>query len=105
MHKGKLASRGPPDELVAKLGGQTTIVLAGAGEHGLQEVLRRDLPAELEDGDVLVRVADPTQMRTVLAKLSSLQIPFRDMYTRRGTLEDVFLQLVGAKMEEGVLQA
>ncbi len=105
MHKGKAVAHGPPEELVAKSGGMTTIVMRGAGEEGLKELGRRGIPAELEaDGDVLVRVSDPAEMRTVLAKLASIQLPLKDMYTKRGTLEDVFLRLVGAKMEEGVLQ-
>ncbi len=104
MHKGRLVVRGSPRELVARLGSQTTIVLAGAGEEGLREVTRRGITAEARDGDVRVRVADPAEMRTVLAKLAAIEIPLKDMYTQRGSLEDVFLALVGAKMEEGVLQ-
>ncbi|MGQ0797953.1 MAG: ABC transporter ATP-binding protein [Methanobacteriota archaeon] len=104
MHKGRIVSRGSPEAIVAAHGGHTTIVLGGAGEEGLREVQRRGFAAELEDGDVLVRVSDPTEMRAVLATLSSIQIRLEDMYTRRGTLEDAFLRLVGAKMQEGVLQ-
>ena len=105
LHKGKAVARGSPEELVASNAGMTTIVMRGAGEEGLRELARRGIDAELDpDGDVLVRVADPAEMRAVLAKLSSIQIPLKDMYTKRGTLEDVFLKLVGAKMEEGVIQ-
>ncbi len=104
MHKGKLVARGSPEELIAKLGSQTTIVLGGAGPDGLKELQRRDIPATLHNSDVLVRVSDPAQMRLVLAKLASIDISLKDMYTVRGTLEDVFLSLVGTKMEEGVLQ-
>ncbi len=105
MHRGRLVARGRPEDLVAQSGLVTTIVLAGAGEAGLREVARRGIHGELHDGvDVLVRVSNPTEMRLVLAKLSSIELDLKDMYTRRGTLEDVFLQLVGAKMEEGVLQ-
>ncbi len=104
MHKGKLVARGNPEELIARQGSQTTIVLGGAGSQGLAEVERRGIHATLHDGDVLVRVSDPTEMRAVLAKLAAIEISLKDMYTVRGTLEDVFLSLVGAKMEEGVLQ-
>ncbi len=104
MHKGKLAALGSPQELIARSAAQTTIVLGGAGAAGLQEVTRRGIRAELRDTDVLVRVADPAEMRIVLAKLAAIDIPLTDMYTMRATLEDVFLSLVGAKMEEGVLQ-
>ena len=104
MHKGKIVARGAPQDLVARSGSRTTIILRGAGPEGLNEVTRRGIPATLSDGDVLVRVADPAQMKPILAKLSALEIPLKDMYTKRGTLEDVFLSLIGAKMEEGVLR-
>ena len=103
MHRGKLVAGGSPEDLVARLGSQTTIVLGGAGQAGLLEVQRRGIQATLRENDVLVRVADPTEMRVVLAKLAALDISLKDMYTVRGSLEDVFLGLVGAKMEEGVL--
>jgi len=105
MHKGKIIAQGPPKELVARSSHGTTIVLAGAGAFGLSEVQRRGIPAQLVNSDVLVPVHDPEEMRTYLAKLSALELKLTDMYTTRPTLEDVFLSLVGAKMEEGVLQA
>ncbi len=104
MHRGKIVSRGHPQELVARSGAGTTIVLGGAGEAGLREVQRLGFPATLVDEDVHVRVTDPARMKGTLRDLASLNISMRDMYTRRGTLEDVFLSLVGARMEEGVLQ-
>ena len=105
MHKGKAIAQGTPEELVAKSAGMTTIVMRGAGEAGLNELQRRGIAAEIEsDGDVLVHVANPAEMRIVLAKLASIELPLKDMYTKRGTLEDVFLRLVGATMDEGVLQ-
>lgn len=104
MHKGKAVAHGSPEELVSRNAGMTTIVMRGAGDAGLRELTRRGIPAELEaDGDVLVRVANPNEMRMILAKLASIELPLKDMYTKRGNLEDVFLRLVGAKMQEGVL--
>jgi len=104
MHKGKILVRGSPAELIAKYGKMTTVVLVGAGAEGLREVTRRGISAELEaDGDVVVPVDSPSEMRTVLAKLAALELQVKDMYTRRQTLEDVFLSLVGTKMDEGVL--
>ena len=41
----------------------------------------------------------------MLAKLASIEMPLTEIYTKRSTLEDVFLKLVGARMEEGVLAA
>lgn len=104
LHKGKLVARGQPEDLIAKSSNQTTIVLEGAGSAGLAEVTRAGYRATLEDGNVMVRVADPSEMKSALAHLSTLDINLTDMYTQRVTLEDVFLELVGAKMDEGVLR-
>lgn len=104
MHKGKIIARGSPEELVTKYGKTTVIVLVGAGKDGLKEIQRRGIQATEEAGDVLVPVADPAEMRALFAKLSSIELKLKDMYTRRETLEDVFLDLVGVKMDEGVLQ-
>jgi ABC-2 type transport system ATP-binding protein len=104
MHKGKIIARGGPEELIAEYGKMTVVVLVGVGKDGLREISRRGITATEEEGDVMVPVRDPSEMRTVFAKLSALELNVKDMYTRRQTLEDVFLGLVGAKMEEGVLK-
>jgi ABC-2 type transport system ATP-binding protein len=103
MLKGKIVTRGTPRELIAKHGKMTVVVLVGAGKEGLYEVTRRGIRATEEDGDVMVPVADPSEMRTVLAKLAAIELKVKDMYTRKQTLEDVFLSVVGSKMDEGVL--
>ena len=105
MHKGKMIAEGTPQDLITKYGKMTVVVLAGAGEVGLREITRRGISATMEpDGDVLVPVADPAEMRTIFMKLSAIELKIKDMYTRRQSLEDVFLGLVGARMEEGVLR-
>ena len=104
MHKGKIIARGSPSELVTRFGKTTVVVLEGVGSEGLKEITRRGIEASESNGDVMVPVSSPSEMRTIFAKLSSIELPVKDMYTRRQTLEDVFLNLVGTKMDEGVLQ-
>ena len=104
LHKGKIVAKGSPRELITRHGKMTVVVLSGAGHEALLEVRRRGIEATEEDGDVLVPVKDPSEMRAVFQKLSGIEIKVKDMYTRRQTLEDVFLGLIGSKMEEGVLK-
>ena len=103
MHKGKIIARGSPSQLITKYGKTTVVVLEGAGQEGLKEIARRGIDATEGNGDVLVPVRNPSEMRIIFAKLSAIELPVKDMYTRRQTLEDVFLGLVGTKMDEGVL--
>jgi len=105
MHRGKIIATGPPEELVKRYGKKTAIVLVGVGKEGLRELSRRGIDGTERNGDVMVTVNDPSELRVMFAKLSSIEINLKEMYTRRETLEDVFLSLIGARMEEGVLQA
>ncbi len=103
MNKGRIVARGSPEQLISRFGGGTTIVLAGAGKAGLDALQARGIVASLENGNVLVHVDDPALVRWTLAKVASIEMPLREIYTRRPTLEDVFLKLIGARMKEGVL--
>lgn len=103
MNHGKIVAHGSPSALISQFGGGTTIVLAGAGRAGYEALIARGIAAELRGPDVLVRVAMANQVRPVLAKVASIEIPLAEIYTKRSSLEDVFLKLVGARMEEGVL--
>ncbi len=105
MNHGKIVAHGSPSGLISQFGGGTTIVLAGAGRDGYEALLAQGIAAELHGSDLLVHVAMASQVRPMLAKLASIEIPLTEIYTKRSTLEDVFLKLVGARMEEGVLAA
>src|SRR2546422_9177380 len=105
MNHGKIVAHGRPSALISQFGGGTTIVLAGAGRGGSQALTARGIAAELHGDDVMVHVSMASQVRPMLAKLASIEIPLTEIYTKRSTLEDVFLKLVGARMEEGVLAA
>lgn len=104
MHRGRIIAQGSPEQLVSQHGKKTAIVLVSAGSEGLRELSRRGIAAENRDGDIVVTVDDPSELRKMFAKLSSIEVNYTEMYTRRETLEDVFLSLIGSKMDEGVLQ-
>ncbi len=103
MNKGRIVARGSPEQLIARYGGGTTIVLAGAGQTGYDALKARGIAAAVENGNVLVHVDDPSLVRWTLAKVASIEMPLREIYTKRPSLEDVFLKLIGARMKEGVL--
>lgn len=104
MHRGRIIAQGPPAQLVSKYGKKTSIVLVGAGPEGLRELSRRGISATARNGDVVVTVEGPSELRKIFAELSSIEVSYREIYTRRETLEDVFLSLIGSRMDEGVLQ-
>jgi ABC-2 type transport system ATP-binding protein len=105
MNHGKIVARGSPASLIGQLGGGSMIVLAGAGADGLKAVTERGVAADLNGSDVLVHVPAASDMRRMLEKLASIDLPLTEIYTKRASLEDVFLKVVGARMQEGELAA
>ncbi len=103
MNKGRIVARGSPEDLITRYGGGITIVLDGAGENGYQALQARGIPATRENENVLVQVEDASLVRWWLAKVTSIEMPLHQVYTRRPTLEEVFLKLIGSRMKEGEL--
>ena len=107
MHRGKIIAQGRPDKLVDRYGSSTIIVLEGAGRAGFEKLGKMNIKAsidEMDDRNVLVPVKKHSEMKSMMATLANSDIAMEDIYTRRETLEDVFLNLIGKKMEDGVLK-
>jgi len=105
MNHGKIVARGSPSDLITRFGGGSVIVLAGAGDVGYEAVRARGIAAELRGFDVYVHVPQAGDVRRMLEKLASIDMTLTEIYTKRASLEDVFLKVVGARMQEGVLAA
>ncbi len=104
MNKGKIVVSGSPDELITLHGGGTTVILKGAGQDGLEKVVKMGMKAELDGRDVAVRVPPLTKMRDTISDIVEAGIAFKDFETRKPTLEDVFFNLIGGRLEEGVVK-
>jgi ABC-2 type transport system ATP-binding protein len=103
MHKGRVIRRGSPEQLVANHGSGAALVLAGAGSGALEEVHAMGLTAVLDGDDVVISPGPDGGVKRVLPLLADLKSPVQDIFTRRKTLEDVFMEVVGGRMEEGVV--
>lgn len=104
MNKGRIIAEGTPREIVAKYGKKTAITLVGAGARGVEELRRQGIEASLENDDVVIPVSEDSDMRTWFAKFSTLDVKMKDVYTKRDSLEDVFLSLIDTKNAGGCAQ-
>ena len=63
-----------------------------------------DVQASLQDNDVILRVTDTHEIQDIIVRLSQAGVEVKDMYIKRDSLEDVFLNLIGAQEREVVAQ-
>jgi ABC-2 type transport system ATP-binding protein len=105
IDKGKIATSGSPQELIAQHGGHKVLVirkgdkkLAGilAGKYG-QTTLN-------DHGDILVKVDDVSEFWKVMNTLTDMKTN-NEVEIQTPTIEDVFLKIVGGRItEEGELK-
>ena len=104
IHRGRIIALGTPAEIIAAHGRPTRLTLEAAPP--LAEHLTRTLgvAARAEDGRVDVELGSPRDALRVLDAAASSGIPWTSFATRRDTLEDVFVRMVG-RMDDGALKA
>ena len=78
-------------------------MLGGYGETSTEKLEAMGLDAELIDNDVRINLEEGASVRTIIDRLSSSDIQFKDISTIEPTLEDAFINLVGGKMVGGEL--
>jgi len=104
MNKGKIVVSGSPEELVNLYGGGTHVILRGAGEPGMASLEKLGYKSTIHDRDVTVHVPSLMRTKDFMVQINQTGIGYKDFETRRPSLEDVFFNMVGGRMEEGVLK-
>jgi ABC-2 type transport system ATP-binding protein len=104
MHKGKIIELGTPRELIEAAGGNVMIVLDNTPRESEEITSKLGFESYYEGNNLKVKVPKDQSVKGALDKISSAGVVYNDFYTTRPTLEDAFLALVGAKLENGVLK-
>ena len=104
IHHGKIIARGTSSEIISAHGGPERLVLQAGPELATYLRTQTDLPVRTQDGRVEVEMRGKSDALRILTAVEQSGIPWAEVSTRRDTLEDVFVRLVG-RMDEGVLRS
>ena len=103
MNRGKLIAMGTPEELIEKVGGTSTLILEGVDTDLAGPIQALGFRARARKGRIEIRLRSGETVKDILSTLTLQRIHFKDLRTRRPTLEEAFLKLVGARLEGGEL--
>ncbi|MDA4124738.1 MAG: ABC transporter ATP-binding protein [Thaumarchaeota archaeon] len=98
MDHGKIITHGTVDEIISKHGsGERLTVRAG---KEMADYLRQNtkLNVEYTSGKVSVKLGQKNDALLALGSMSESGIPYSEMTTKRDSLEDIFLRMVGEPM-------
>lgn len=103
IHKGKIIAEGTPDELIDAYGGKNTLVIKNF-ENNAAMALRDDIEgSRLLGNDVIVEIEETNFVERISKAMSAIndrKIPCKELFIKRSTLEDVFLNLTGEKLTQ-----
>jgi ABC-2 type transport system ATP-binding protein len=104
IHQGQIIARGSPSEIIAQHGRPERFVFESDTALATYLQSRTSLRARAEGGEVEVEMREKADALRILSAVEESRIPWRSVSTRRDTLEDVFVRLVG-RMDEGEIRA
>ena len=104
IDRGKLVAEGTPEELKRRVGTDVIIALVEGDPAVAAEVVAR-LPevtgAEVHGGEVTITAADgAAAIAAVAVALNGSGVKVKELTLRRPSLDDVFLELTGGRIEE-----
>jgi len=102
MNKGKIAAMGTPAEIIAQHGSGERFEVRG--DQKLADYLRQHTSLDVRyDGNNLVnvRIHEKHDILVALESMEASGLDWTDLKTRKDSLEDVFIKLVGFAIEEG----
>ena len=100
MNKGKIITAGTPAQIIGEYGSGEKIRVHG--DEKLAEYLKSNtgLNVEYSDGIVTVSLKRKEDMITVLETIQRSGLGWSDLTVRNDSLEDVFVKLVGSKIND-----
>jgi ABC-2 type transport system ATP-binding protein len=102
IHKGKIIAEGSLDELIEKYGTGSTLHIKKCRDVDAVDLLReKGYDARSEgNGDIAIKIDYKDRVLEVLSNLRHDCIDYESIDIRRSNLEEVFLNLTGAKLSE-----
>ena len=104
IHKGKIVAEGTLEELINKYGEKSKLLIKGCKTKEVMEVLQKTGYDEMQarNETVEVKIKKREAVIDILFHLREKNLYYREIDIKHSDLEDVFLNLTGAKLHEGV---
>lgn len=104
IHKGKIVAEGTPEDLINAYGGGNTLIIRECSAAAKAQLIREIPHSRAEGSDVYATLPQGDGMASISMAVSILNTgntPCKELYVKKSTLEDVFLNLTGEKLTEG----
>ncbi len=101
LNRGKIIAEGTPEDLINTYGGGNTLIIRECDSPTIA-LLEKEMPYSRREGnDIVIRLPENDGMAVMscaIALINDRHAACKELYVKKSTLEDVFLNLTGEKL-------
>ncbi len=104
LNKGRIVAEGSPEDMINIYGGDNTLVIRGCNANAMDHLVKAIPNSRVEGNSVLAALGHDNSMESLekaISIMSSGQFSCTEVYVKKSTLDDVFMNLTGEKIVAG----
>jgi ABC-2 type transport system ATP-binding protein len=104
IHKGKIIADGSPEDLINQYGGGNTLIIRECSDAARDRLLKAIPNSRASGSDVLASLPQNDGVASIMQAVSAINdggLACKEIYVKKSTLEDVFLNLTGEALAPG----
>jgi ABC-2 type transport system ATP-binding protein len=101
INRGKIVAEGSPEDLIDQYGGGSSLIIRGCQDAAQKRLLEAFDGSQLENDEILISIVGNNGLPDIaraMQVINDTNSPCKELYIRKSTLEDVFLNLTGEKL-------
>ncbi len=104
LHNGQIIAEGTSEDLISRYGGDKMLIIRKCSEKAKNELIKTIQEYTIDGDNILVKLSGEDDMK-IISKAASIidtgKSTCEELYIKKSTLEDVFLNLTGDNLIEG----
>ena len=104
IHKGKIIAEGTSEDLINQYGGGNTLIIRECSAEALEHLAREVPNSRIVGNDLQASLPEGNGMDSIIKAVSAIngdKLSCKEIYVKKSSLEDVFLNLTGETLTEG----
>ena len=104
LHNGRIIDEGTSEDLISLYGGDKMLIIRKCSEKAKNELIKTIHEYTIDGDNILVKLSGEDDMKIISKAISIIDTGnsvCEELYIKKATLEDVFLNLTGDKLTEG----
>lgn len=104
LHKGEIIAEGTSEDLINRYGGGNTLIIRECSRKAINHLVTEIPDCSIKGNDIFAKLSEGDGMKSISRAVNIIhtgEFTCEELYVKKATLEDVFLNLTGEKLIGG----